>query len=246
MLQKHSAYKIFNKETIGPFIFSCEHASNLLPNNIPCSLADQHFLKTHWGWDIGAQQVVEHLTTMTNSTAISGTVSRLWVDLNRDIKRQDLIRTHTDEHELSFNKLISTKEHNSRLVEWYHPFHNAYHKLVEHHAARSTMILISIHSFTPVWDGKVRTMDIGVLFDQYEELGSRLAEELQKEDLFVECNEPYTGRGGLMYSVEDKGTKHNCPHLELEINQALICTPERALWCAHKIHSALNRLLQYN
>ena len=101
-IKKHRAYHILNEETIGPFIFSCEHASNQLPQSIPRSQTDSHFLNTHWGWDIGAQQVVEHLTYLTHSSAILGTVSRLWVDLNRDISRQDLIRlTQRDMNYLS-------------------------------------------------------------------------------------------------------------------------------------------------
>lgn len=232
-------YRILNFDLTGPFIFSCEHASNQLPPDVQFSKEDFHFLQTHWGWDIGAQKVVEHLAKSTQCAAIFGTVSRLWVDLNRSIDRKDLVRTHTELHELSFNKNISSESEHKRLEDWYHPFHKAYDELVEKKLRLASPILISIHSFTPVWNGKVRTMDIGVLFDQYESLGIKLAQALKNEELFVECNEPYTGRGGLMYSVEDKGIRHGCKHLELEINQALICTPERVTCLANKILSAL-------
>ena len=233
-------YTVLNQNLVGPFIFSCEHAANNLPLNIQSSVVDKHFLQTHWGWDIGAESVTRHLIQSIDSQGILSTYSRLWIDLNRSLTRTDLIRFETEGHQLSFNQNLSTAEHEQRLQEVYKPFHEAYDKLVKERCQHDQpVILISIHSFTPVWDGTVRTMDIGVLFDECEELGVKLAGLLREEDLFVELNSPYTGRGGLMYSVEDKGRRHRCPHLELEINQALICTPEKQAFIAEKIRRAL-------
>ena len=238
-----SAFTILNQAVTGPFVFSCEHASNRLPDNIECTPTDQHFLETHWGWDIGAESVTRHLIESTQSQGILATHSRLWVDLNRSLERQDLFRRETEGHQLTFNAQLTAEEGEQRLENFYKPFHDAYDDLVKERAQKEApVVLISIHSFTPVWDGAVRTMDIGVLFDECEGLGVQLASLLQDEELFVETNAPYTGRGGLMYSVEDKGKRNSCPHLELEINQALICTPERQRFIADKIHRALLRL----
>ncbi len=233
-------YTVLNQKSVGRFIFSCEHAANNLPPNIHSSVEDKHFLQTHWGWDIGAENVTRHLIQALDSQGILSTYSRLWIDLNRSLTRTDLIRLETEGHPLSFNQNLSPAEHEQRLQEVYKPFHAAYNTLVEERCQHDQpVILISIHSFTPIWNGSVRTMDIGVLFDECEDLGTKLAGLLREEDLFVELNSPYTGRGGLMYSVEDKGRRHRCPHLELEINQALICTPERQAFIAEKIRRTL-------
>ena len=241
------SYTFVNEDAIGPFIFSCEHASNRLPPDISVSQEDQHFLQTHWGWDIGAESVTRALIQATDSQGILANYSRLWIDLNRSLKRTDLIRLETEGHILSFNHNLSEHAEQQRLQQVYTPFHTAYNELVEMRCKDpKPLTLISIHSFTPVWNGRVRTMDIGVLFDECEELGTKLAALLKKEDLFVEINAPYTGRGGLMFSVEDKGKRHRCPHLELEINQALICTPERQRYIAAKIHRALMNLIDEN
>ena len=238
-------YTLLNPEVVGPFIFSCEHASNNLPSDVTPTAVDVHFLQTHWGWDIGAESVTRHLVDGTNSQGILATHSRLWIDLNRSLNRTDLVRLEAEGHRLSFNQDLTSEDHTQRLQQIYKPFHSAYHTLVQRRRRQAPpVILISVHSFTPVWDGVVRTMDIGVLFDECEELGLKLAELLKKEGLFVEINAPYTGRGGLMYSVEDKGKRHQCPHLELEINQAIICTPERQVYVAAKIQRALVQLSQ--
>ena len=236
-------YILLSKDTIGPFIFSCEHASHTLPPSIYTSPEDDHFLQTHWGWDIGAESITRYLVQATASQGILSTYSRLWIDLNRSLDRTDLIRLETEGHLLSFNQNLSSADHTHRLQQIYEPFHATYNTLVKERCGQERpVVLISIHSFTPVWNGTVRTMDVGVLFDECEELGIRLAGLLKEEGLFVEINAPYTGRGGLMYSVEDKGKRHRCPHLELEINQALICTPERQSFIAAKIQRALVQL----
>ena len=184
-------YTLLNPELVGPFIFSCEHASNNLPSDVTPTTMDEHFLQTHWGWDIGAESVTRHLIDATNSQGILATHSRLWIDLNRSLNRTDLVRLETEGHRLSFNQGLSSEDHTQRLQQIYQPFHSAYHTLVQRRRRQERPVtLISIHSFTPVWDGIIRTMDIGVLFDECEELGLRLAELLKKEDLFVEINAP--------------------------------------------------------
>ena len=123
-------YTIVNEDTSGPFIFSCEHASNRLPPDIVASQEDTHFLQTHWGWDIGAESVTRHLIQATGSAGILATYSRLWIDLNRSLTRTDLIRLETEGHTLSFNHNLSDHAAQQRLQQVYEPFHAAYNSLV--------------------------------------------------------------------------------------------------------------------
>ena len=239
-----SPYTILGADNCGPFIFSCEHASNALPDFIHPNAKDQYFLNSHWGWDIGAQGVVEGLTQYFNSQAIVCNFSRLLIDTNRAPMRSDLIRTETEGHRLSFNQSLSKQEEQERLNKWYQPYHNAFDELVASRIKQpSPVVLVSVHSFTPVWDAQVRSMDIGVLFDNHVEAGENLAQAIEDVDFFVACNAPYTGKSGLMYSVEDKGLRHGCLSVELEINQALICTPERIEWMIQRLAPALQNWL---
>lgn len=238
-----SPFTLLHPNRMGPFLFSCEHASNALPSSISTSEKDRHFLSTHWGWDIGVASVTRHLIELTQSQGIFSNFSRLWVDLNRSKDRTDLIRKETEGHILSFNQHLTPSDEIQRLQQYYSPYHTAFDQLVQERVQHTPpVLLISMHSFTPVWNGAVRNMDIGVLFDDCETLGLHLSRLLRKESLFVACNQPYTGKGGLMFSVEDKGKRHQCAHLELEINQALICTPERQRYVALKIYNALSEL----
>lgn len=241
-----STFSVISGEANCPFVFSCEHASAAIPT--PPSLADQSFLHTHWGVDIGAKGVVEELCSITHSAGILSVFSRLWVDLNRPVQATDLIRQEVEQQSISFNRGLTSQQIDERIAEYYTPYHNAFGDLVAERARSSVpFLLVSVHSFTPIWSGSLRTMDVGVLFNHHEELAERLQYFLQQEELFTALNQPYSGKNasgtvGLIHSVEQQGLHHRIPYLELEINQALISTPEREKHIAHKIARALQQL----
>ena len=213
-------YTLLNEDTVDPHIFSCEHASNkCLPRYPPQQKMSIFYKPT--GDGISERKASRHLVESTDSQGILATYSRLWIDLNHSLTRTDLVRLETEDHVLSFNHNLSSEE-SETFTTSVHSLSRCLQYMVQERCNKSTPVtLISIHSFTPVWNGTVRTMDIGVLFDECEELGRRLAGYSKNEGLFVEINAPYTGRGGLMYSVEDKGKRHRCPHLELKLIKPL-------------------------
>ena len=85
-------------------------------------------------------------------------------------------------------------------------------------------------------------MDVGVLFDRYEDTAAQLREQFVDQGFFTELNQPYSGKFGLMYSVAQQGDNFQIPHLELEFNQAQLCTPERVRHVAKRVFHALEQL----
>ena len=85
-------------------------------------------------------------------------------------------------------------------------------------------------------------MDIGILFDHYEDLAESFRVQLEKEGFFVEMNEPYSGKFGLMYSADRHCRKHKILHLELEFNQSILCSQKRIQFVADKMVQALSKL----
>ena len=85
--------------------------------------------------------------------------------------------------------------------------------------------LLSIHSFTDVYEGTRRSMEIGVLFDDYVTPAVELARRLRSQGLDTALNEPYSGLRGLIYSANRHGRCFGLPYLELEIRNDLIDTP---------------------
>ena len=240
---KHQAFEIIGSAEPTRFLFSCEHASNYLPANINITPEDKEFLHTHWAWDIGAAHLVRELVQMGNSQAILSGFSRLLIDPNRSLDRPDLIVPSIEGHSLSFNQNISTEDQEQRLNEYYHPYHTAFDDMVaKRYQHPAPFVLISVHSFTPVWKGHLRTMDVGLLFNSYEDIILKLDQEFQQQGFFTAQNEPYSGANGFMFSVYQQGKKYGIPHLVLEFNQSLLSTPERVKQVAKRTFSALQGL----
>ena len=240
---KHHAFDIIGSAAPARFLFSCEHASNQLPSHIHLTSADQGFMHTHWAWDIGAAHLVQELVRLSHSQAILAKFSRLLIDPNRSLDRPDLIVPEIEGHALSFNQSVSIEEQEHRLREYYHPYHEAFDHMVSTRCqSESPFVLISVHSFTPIWKRRLRTMDVGLLFNSYEDIIEKLDAGFQQQNFFTAQNEPYSGANGFMFSVYQQGKKHGIPHLELEFNQALLCTPERIKQVALRTFAALDTL----
>lgn len=238
------AFEVYGYQNPSRYLFSCEHASNRIPHPLVSTLSDQQdILHTHWAWDIGTKLLVQELVEMAKSTAILARFSRLVIDANRNRNRQDLIVPSVEGKSISFNQNLDEVDVAWRLDSYYNPYHEAFTNMVAQRLQYpDPFLLISVHSFTPVWKGHVRPMDVGVLFDRYEDTAAQLREQFVHQGFFTELNQPYSGKFGLMYSVAQQGDNFQIPHLELEFNQAQLCTPERVRHVAKKVFHALEQL----
>lgn len=95
--------------------------------------------------------------------------------------------------------------------------------------ASSSVLHLSVHSFTPVWKGTLRKADIGLLFDPSRALETALVRELRAllgralPELRVRANYPYRGTSdGLTTIMRRKTDPTRYAGIELELNQALL------------------------
>ena len=224
----HDAYEIYGDPAAGPFLFTCEHATRRLPEWEP-EPADLRLLEDHWGWDVGAADLARELARLRGCAALLSRFSRLVCDPNRAPEEPSFVVTEVAGHALSWNRGVDAGERERRRARYFEPYHAAIDAaLAQRAAARSPVRLCSIHSFTPVWDGAARAMEVGVLFDAHEVLARRVADALAREGFAVAENEPYSGMAGLIYAAQRHGRTHGVVYLELEVRNDLIATPERA------------------
>ena len=101
------------------------------------------------------------------------------------------------------------------------------------------MRLCSVHSFTPLYLGRTRPMEVGVLFDVHHEHAWRLEGALAEQGFESALNAPYSGLDGLIYSAQRHGRTHDLPYLELEVRQDLIDSAEKAQAIAPRLSAAL-------
>jgi predicted N-formylglutamate amidohydrolase len=72
---------------------------------------------------------------------------------------------------------LSVSDRNARADAIFHPFHNAVTAFLDERQRRGrTTLLTTIHSFTPVFLGKSRPWEIGVLFNRDKMLSPAIAE----------------------------------------------------------------------
>ncbi|MCA9524899.1 MAG: N-formylglutamate amidohydrolase [Myxococcales bacterium] len=223
--------------TPGRFLFSCEHASNHL-QGVAATPADRALLDDHWGYDPGAAALTEALVARTASEAILSDFSRLLIDPNRPLTSDTLIVAACAGQPVSFNQGLTAAARQHRVDALYTPYHQALDAAVAARAGEP-VYLVSIHSFTPVFGDDVRPMHIGVLFDDHEADARALAAALARDGTPVALNAPYSGRGGLIFAIEQAGRAHGRPHLELEIRQDLLRTPAAVAAMADRIAAAL-------
>jgi len=198
-------------------IVTCEHAGNDIPNRLARYFQHQQtVLHSHRGWDPGAWEVASFLATELNTPLFATFVSRLVIEANRS---QDSPQLFSE-----FTSRLSDEEKNQLLREYYLPYRTNIESIIRHRI--KPVVHLSIHSFTPRWDGNVRDVDVGLLFDpeRKNELAfcTRLCDLLQKQNstLTIKFNEPYKGTDdGFTTYLRTRFSDDNYLGIEIEINQ---------------------------
>lgn len=224
MADYDAAVTVLNPTGGFPVVLTCEHAAYSLPDRYGTLGLAADDLRRHIGWDIGAWAVVRALLHHIDSVAISAPYSRLLIDCNRAPSDHDLILPESDGTLVPGNRRLTDAERQRRVREFYDPYHAAVDRIVRDRADASRLLL-SVHSFTPTLDGKERPFDMGVLFDDHEDLAHEFGQRLAHTGYRVRDNEPYSGYAGLIFSARRHGRRHGLPYLEIEMNNALLSTP---------------------
>ena len=220
------------------FLVICDHASNALPEGYGSLGLEASAFQRHIAYDIGAAEVARRLSDILNCPAVLARYSRLLIDLNRGADDPTLVMKLSDGAIVPANRYVDAfqdrHEFLHRLNDFYEPYHAAVAGAVDRaRAAGAVPIILSIHSFTPVWRGVARSWHTGILWDLDDRLAGFLIERLRAvPGLVVGDNEPYTGalNGDCLYR---HGTSNGLPHVLVEIRQDLISTAAgQAEWAA--------------
>ena len=233
-----SSFTILNPNGTFPVVLTCEHASYALPPEYGTLGIPPDELRRHIGWDIGAGAVVREIVQHTDSTAILSQYSRLLIDCNRALSDDDLILPESDGTRVPANTHLTEAEQRRRITQFYQPYHAA----IDHVLTQKMpppVLLLSVHSFTPVLGEKKRSFDLGILFDRYEALAQEFGQRLSHTGYRVRYNEPYSGYDGLIFSARNHGERHQLVYLEIEINNGLLLNRASIAAMGHKLSQVL-------
>ncbi|NJM36033.1 MAG: N-formylglutamate amidohydrolase [Rhodomicrobium sp.] len=209
-----------------PILLICDHASNRLPRALGTLKLTSDALQSHVAWDPGAYNVAVHLARSLNATLVSATFSRLAYDVNRPPSSPQAIRTASEIYDIPGNANLSPEERNARAAEIYYPFHDAIDALIEARSSRNlTTVLVTLHSFTPVYYGTQRLVQLGILHDQDSRLADCLlgcAETLTA--LNIQRNKPYGPQDGVTHTLAKHAVPRGLLNVMIEIRNDLIQT----------------------
>jgi predicted N-formylglutamate amidohydrolase len=236
----NEAAEVIDGHEHSKLLLTCEHASGALPAPWTWPEADLWLVDTHWAIDLGIADLTRALASAIHAPAVLARFSRLLIDANRDVHAETSIRKEAEGHLVHLNQEVTDEERAQRISRFHEPYHAAIDAaLSRYHSA----VVLSMHSFTPVYEkGPPRTMEIGVLFDEEEELSMVIAEGLAKDGWAVALNEPYSGKAGLIYAAGRHAKHHGRRALELEIRQDLAVDEARRPALVASLRSALARV----
>jgi predicted N-formylglutamate amidohydrolase len=201
----------------------CDHARNAHPpayGDLGLPAAEFH---RHIAYDPGAAGVTTALAKALGAPAVLANFSRLLIDANRGADDPTLIMRMSDGTIIPGNTRIDEGERAARIALCHAPYHRAVAAAVDRALASGTPpMIVSIHSFTPVWRGKPRPWHAGVLSDADRRLAVPLLAALRADPaLVVGDNEPYAG-GMEGDSLDTHGSKRGLASAIVEIRQDLI------------------------
>lgn len=176
-------------EGAGPILLICDHASNRVPPDIDLSI-DTALLDNHIAVDIGAADVTRSLADRLGAPAVLGTVSRLVIDLHRQVDHPGLIPMSSDGHDIPGNR---NADRAKRIARFHAPYHQAIAALVDRHRPR---LIVSIHSFTPALEtgGPQRPWEVGILSNRDRRAADLAVALFGKAGCVTGDNQPYSGR----------------------------------------------------
>lgn len=208
-----------NPDGAGLFVIVCDHASNRIPEEYKSFGFAEDALQTHIAWDPGALGVARRLSARLDAPLFWPDVSRLVIDCNRPIDASSLIVTESEGRPVPPNRHLSEAQRARRIERVHAPYHDAIDSCLKGRASAGLpTALIAIHSFTPVFLGKARPWQVGIVFDDDRRLSDPLIRGLNAGPaLTVGINEPYSPADQVYYTVSRHAGPLGLPAAMVEI-----------------------------
>lgn len=237
---RHEAFEILGAARRGPWLVTCDHATNRVPEWLGGTLGiTSEDMARHIAYDVGARGLSVALGEALDSPVVCSDFSRLVIDPNRGEDDPTLVMKLYDGTIIPANRYVGPTQVEERLQRLYRPYHAALAKMAGGRA------ILAIHSFTPALKGRPpRPWHIGVLHSPEDERLSRaVIKELQSvPDWCVGDNEPYSGHlpGDAIDRHALKPGRHNTL---IEVRNDLIGTVVEQQDWARRLAPALTAAL---
>lgn len=234
--------RLVNPQGSSSVLLVCEHASNFMPlefGGLGLSEDDQ---ASHIAWDPGALALSCHLADLLDARLVHSTISRLIYDCNRPPEALDAMPASSEGRTIPGNMTIEEKERVSRIARFYDPFKALLANTLDSMPGKP--VLVTIHSFTPVFHGQTRNVEFGILHDSDRRLADLMLEHAPAyTNLNVMRNEPYGPEHGVTHTLKQHGVDNGYLNVMLEINNRLLTDDDEQKAIADMIAALLRDVL---
>jgi len=219
--------RIENPDAPGRAVVICEHASNRFPEAFGTLGLTASQRRAHIAWDPGALGLARELARALDSPLVSAPLSRLIHDCNRPPDAAGAMAARSEVHDIPGNAALSAAARLERVDAVYRPFHDGLRALI---LRRMTLglapVLVTIHSFAPVFHGKPRSVQFGVIHDADRRLADAVMVAAKALSLETRLNQPYSAAEGVTHTLALQATPYGLPNVMLEVRNDLIATPD--------------------
>ncbi len=216
---------IFNDNGRASLLLVCEHASNYIPAQFENLWLAGEVLQSHAALDIGALELAKNLSQLMDAPLLSARVSRLVYDCNRALGASGAIPEKSEVFEIPGNQNLTEAESRTRYESYYLPFETAISERLARYS--ESPLFVTVHSFTPIYHGESREVDIGIVCDQDSRLGERMVE--LAPELTTHCvrlNEPYGPEKGVTHTLGFHAVNNGLLNVMIEVKNNLLHSSE--------------------
>ena len=218
--------QVVNPRGQGAWSLVCEHASRQIPTDLYGLGLSEAARLSHAAWDIGALDVAQAMSKILDAPLVAGGISRLVYDCNRPLTAADSIPVRSEVYDIPGNAGLTDTQKSERYDLVHTPFHDAIEQVLD---GQNSPVLVTIHSFTPIYNGVKRDVELGFLYHRNPVAAQRVLEVEQAKGRFrVALNEPYAASDGVTYTLAKHGEARGLHAIMLEIRNDLIDTPVKA------------------
>lgn len=235
--QASPSVEVSNREGNGPAVILCEHAACEIPEVYQGLGLDPVHRSSHAAWDPGARAVAVKLSDALDAPLIASRVSRLVYDCNRPPEAASAMPERSEVIDVPGNHDLTPAQRAARVDAIYRPFCQAVSRVLADRAARHLpTVLITIHSFTPYYDGHTRRVEIGILHDADTRLAdAMLAQTHRLPHRDIQRNAPYGPEDGVTHSLKLHGMGNGLANVMVEIRNDLLATPNAEATMANEV-----------
>ncbi|HGG04454.1 MAG TPA: N-formylglutamate amidohydrolase [Aliiroseovarius sp.] len=222
MQQVHSDKVVETEGLSGraPALVLCEHASHNFPPRFGTLGLSEEVQLSHAAWDPGALDLARSLAAYLGAPLVASRVSRLLYDCNRPPEAPGAMTERSERFEIPGNKGLTEQARLVRTEQIYVPFCNAVSHALE---VAKPKALITMHTFTPVYNGARRPVEIGVLHDTDSRLADAMLDNTGENPPYrVERNDPYGPEDGVTHSLKLHALPRGLLNVMIEVRNDLV------------------------